>query len=264
MKLKTSKNRQLIIFFILAFVIGWFAYLPVLIHHDFPKWNAFIFLFSPALAALITAVMTNGLAGVKEILGGYFLWKFNAKWYLLALLLLPSIFLLAALVSYRTNFESLWTGSPWYFLIASFGFLMIITSGEEIGWRGFALSRLQSVIKNPLVASLVFGAIWGLWHLPLYLDPQQSSFPFILFLLFTMGISIIYSVLFNSTRGSLLMAVILHASTDIAPRIIQIANLTLVSWAIIVALTWLAAIILYYVTKNIIPITSAQISSSEV
>jgi len=255
MKLNTSKTQQLIIFFVLAFVIGWLAFLPILLYHAYPKSSAFIFLFSPALAALITAALTNGIAGVKDVLGRYFLWKFNIKWYLLAIFVLPLIFLLTVLISFRTNLESLWTGSPWYFLIASFGFLMIINSGEEIGWRGFALSRLQSVIKNPLVASIVLGAIWGLWHLPLYLNPEQSSDPLILFLLFVMGISVFYSVLFNNTRGSLLLAVILHASTDIAPRFLQIAKFTPASWSIIVALTWISAISLYYATKGSIPVT---------
>jgi len=173
----------------------------------------------------------------------------------LALLLIPAIFLVTAVIMFRTNFESLWTGSPWYFLIVSFGWLMFINSGEEIGWRGFALSRLQSVIKNPLVAGVILGIIWGLWHLPMYLNPEQASFPLILFLLFIIGISIIYSVLFNNTHGSLLMAVVLHASTDIAPRFMQIANFTSVSWSIIVIFTWISAMILYTMTKNSAPVT---------
>jgi uncharacterized protein len=255
MKLKTSKPQQLIIFFVLTFVIGWLAFIPIFLNHASPTPGAFIFLFSPALAALITAALTNGITGVKEVLGRYLIWKFQIRWYLLVLLLLPAIFLVAAVISFRTHLESLWTGSPWYFLIASFGYLMIINSGEEVGWRGFALSRLQSVIKNPLVASILLGAIWGLWHLPMYLNPEQSSFPLILFLLFIIGISIIYSVLFNNTRGSLFMAVVLHASTDIAPRFMQIANFTPVSWSILVALTWISAMILYYMTKNITPVT---------
>jgi membrane protease YdiL (CAAX protease family) len=258
MKLKTSKTQQLIIFFVLAFFIGWLAFIPIFLYHTSPTPGAFIFLFSPALAALITAALANGIIGVKEVLRRYLIWKFPLRWYSLALLLLPAIFLVAGLISFRTNLESVWTGSPWYFLIASFGYLMFINSGEEIGWRGFALSRLQSVIKNPLVASIVLGAIWGLWHLPLYLNPEQSSFPLILFLLFIMGISIIYSVLFNNTHGSLLMAVVLHASTDIAPRFMQIANFTPVSWSIIVACTWISAMILYYVTKTITPVTCSN------
>lgn len=252
-KHKMSETQQLIIFFVLAFAIGWLAFLPIFLYHASPKPGAFIFLFSPALAALITAALTNGVTGVKEVLGRYLLWKFHIKWYLLALLLLPSIFLVDAVISFRTNLQSLWTGSSWYFLVASFGFLMMINSGEEIGWRGFALSRLQSVIKNPLVAAIVLGAVWGLWHLPIYLDPQQSNFLLPLFLLFIMGISMIYSVLFNNTRGSLLMAVVLHASTDIAPRFIQIEKFIPISWAILVLLTWISAVILYLMTRNITP-----------
>ena len=255
MKLKTSKTQELIIFFVLTFVIGWLAFLPDLLHHVYPKSSAFIYLFSPALAAFITAILTNGFAGVKDVLGRYFQWKLPIKWYLVAFLLLPAIFLVVGEVSFATDSKPLWTGSPWYFVIASFGFLMFINSGEEIGWRGFALSRLQSVIKNPLVASIVLGAIWGIWHLPIYLNPEQSSFPLILFLLFIMGISVIYTTLFNNTRGSLLMAVVLHASTDIAPRFMQIANFTPFSWSILVALTWISAMVLYFVTKNIAPVT---------
>jgi len=256
MRLKTSKTQQLIFFFVLAFVIGWLAFIPVFLYHASPKPSAlFIFLFSPALAGLITAALTNGMTGVKEVLGRYLIWKFQIRWYLLVLLLLPVIFLFVALISFRTNLESLRTGSPWYFLIASFCYLMFINSGEEIGWRGFALSRLQSVIKNPLVASIVLGLIWGIWHLPIYLNPEQSSFPLILFLLFIIGISIIYSVLFNNTHGSLLMAVVLHASTDIAPRFMQIAKFTSTSWSILVVLTWISAMILYYATRNITIVT---------
>ena len=256
MKPRISESGQLILFFVLAFVIGWAAFIPIMLYHLPTTPGAFIFLFSPALAALITAFLTNGTAGLKDLIGRYFIWKLHAKWYLLAFLLFPIIFLVAGVLSFSGNFSALWTGSPWYFIIASFGFLMFINSGEEIGWRGFALARLQSTTRNPRLASLILGIIWGIWHLPLYLDPKQSSFPLVLFLLFIVGSSLIYGVLFNNTRGSLLLAVILHAGTDIAPRIMQIGNFTTDSWAIITGLTWLLAGILLYVTRPSKPVSS--------
>lgn len=67
--LTTSETQQVILFFVLAFVIGWLAFLPILLYHVYPKSSAFIFLFSPTLAALITAALTSGVAGVKEVLG---------------------------------------------------------------------------------------------------------------------------------------------------------------------------------------------------
>ncbi len=84
---------------------------------------------------------------------------------------------------------------------------------EELGWRGFALPRLQST-HSAFRASLVVGVIWGLWHLPLYLVPgnpiSEVSAGVLLF-----GIvadSVLLTWLFNSTRGSLLLAPVFHAS----------------------------------------------------
>lgn len=256
-RVRPSPTRQLIVFFALAFGIGWLAFLPVVLYQAFPAWSAFLYLYSPALSALITAFWAQGPAGIRGLLRRYWLWRFPIRWYLLAVFLLPVIFLVTGLVALGQTPSSLWTGSPWYFLIASFGFLMIINSGEEIGWRGFALIRLQGVVKSPLAAAIVLGVLWGLWHLPLYLNPAQSSNPLPLFLLFITGLSLVYSVLFNQTRGSLLLAVLLHAGTDIAPRFMQIANLTPQAWLIIVALTWGAALSLYLATRNAPAVTEA-------
>ncbi|MCL4529414.1 MAG: CPBP family intramembrane metalloprotease [Chloroflexi bacterium] len=247
---QTSNLKQLAAFFILAFVIGWLAWIPLLVNREGPTWSAFIFLFSPAISALLVAGFTNKLAGIKDILRRYLLWKFQVKWYLLAFLLIPAIFFLAILILFRGNDQSLWTNAPWYFVAASFLYLMFINSGEEIGWRGFALPRLQSIIPNPLIASIILGVIWGTWHLPQYFVPGQPNIPVIPFLLLIAGLSIIYTVVFNNTRGSLLFAVILHASTDIVPRIVQTANFDSNLWWLIAGLTWITGIILNMVTKE--------------
>jgi membrane protease YdiL (CAAX protease family) len=255
-RLKNSETVQLVVFFVLTFVIGWAVFVPVVLHRGFPAWSAFIFLFSPALAGLITAALVDGIAGTRSLLARYSRWRFRIKWYALAILLIPVIFILAA-VAWRSGAPgSVWLGSSWYFVVAAFGYLMFINSGEEIGWRGFALPRLQSVVKSPLVAAVILGVIWGLWHLPLYLDPQQAAgFPLPLFLLFIVGMSVIYSVVFNNTRGSLLMAVLLHASTDIPPRFLGIAAFTPISWSIVVALVWVSAIALYLTTRRVAAVT---------
>lgn len=248
-----SKTGQLIVFFVLAFAIGWLAFVPAMLSHVSQTPGAFIYLFSPALAGLITAFLAEGPAGVKKVLGRFLIWRFSLDWYLLAILLLPAIFLVAGLITLAQGSSTIWTGNPWYFVLASFFFLMVINSGEEIGWRGFALPGLHEVVKNRLVAGLILGLLWGLWHLPVYLDPQQSSFPLPLFLLFIIGLALVYSIVFDHTAGSLLAAILLHAGTDIAPRFIQIANFNTTSWAIVVILVWVSAIILYFVTRSAIP-----------
>jgi membrane protease YdiL (CAAX protease family) len=85
--------------------------------------------------------------------------------------------------------------------------------GEEIGWRGYALPRLQAG-RSALSASLILGVIWALWHLPLYFTGQVFR-PLSLFPPFFIGVialSVILTWVYNSTGGSLLMVVLIHAT----------------------------------------------------
>ena len=256
MKWLQTTSRQMIAFFVIAFVLTWAAWIPVFSRPDLvPSQVSFIGLFAPAISALVVAGLANGKTGIKHVLRKYFTWRLDVKWSLLAFLLIPLIFLLTALLITKTNLQSLWVGSSWLFIAGSFLFLIVINSGEEIGWRGYALPRLQGVLRNPLYASLVLGIIWGVWHLPEYLNPAQSSFPFRVFLLFTTGISILYTLLYNRSSGSILVAVILHASTDIMPRIQNLTVFTPSTWLWITGLIWVAALLLYWFNRNLTMVT---------
>ncbi len=88
--------------------------------------------------------------------------------------------------------------------------------GEELGWRGFALDRLQKK-WNALVASLVLGIIWAAWHLPLFFikgTPQQGlgfgTFRFWLFCLLVVCLSVLTTWVYNNTHRSTLSAVLMH------------------------------------------------------
>jgi membrane protease YdiL (CAAX protease family) len=87
-----------------------------------------------------------------------------------------------------------------------------VSIGEEIGWRGYALPKLQSGY-SALVSSVILGGIWALWHLPLFFNPDSgySNTPFWAFLIFILPVSILITWIFNSTGGSTLMIMILHA-----------------------------------------------------
>jgi membrane protease YdiL (CAAX protease family) len=93
----------------------------------------------------------------------------------------------------------------------------------EIGWRGFALPRLQ-VQMGPLGGTLVLGILWAVWHVPQYAllpewaaqnggtDPTNVG----AFLLLVLALSPLMTWLFNHTRGSVLMAILAHASVNTA------------------------------------------------
>jgi membrane protease YdiL (CAAX protease family) len=240
MNVNRSPTSQLVWFFILAFIIAWGTWIPALMWPGVPKPIALIGLFGPALAA----AAVGGRAGIAELLARVRKWRFDTRWYALAILLMPALYLGALLINhvlFGLETQSLWIGSPPYFLIASFVWLIFITSGEEIGWRGFALPRLLGLGWTPARASLLLGLVWGAWHLPLYLVPGQSSFPYPLFLALTVGQSLIYTALYFRSGGSVVPAMLLHAGTDFGPRLLHIDRFGATVWATFVVLVWLTA-----------------------
>jgi uncharacterized protein len=88
--------------------------------------------------------------------------------------------------------------------------------GEEIGWRGYVLPRLQSRM-SALSAALLIAPIWGLWHLPLWLtgDPVKTPTFYVAFFAAVFPMSVLLTWVYNSTGGSLLMVVILHATVNL-------------------------------------------------
>jgi membrane protease YdiL (CAAX protease family) len=95
--------------------------------------------------------------------------------------------------------------------------IFFFTLTEETAWRGFALPRLLKKY-NALAASLILGLLWGLWHIPLFLIPGsfQASLSFPGFLLSALATSILFTWLFNHTNGSVLIAGLFHAATDVS------------------------------------------------
>ena len=98
--------------------------------------------------------------------------------------------------------------------------MLVLVPFEEIGWRGYALPRLQA-IYGALWASVILGILWSLWHLPLVWVKgayQESQSPWTYILVFTvtiLPISILFTWLYNHTTGSLLLASLFHASINI-------------------------------------------------
>jgi uncharacterized protein len=102
----------------------------------------------------------------------------------------------------------------------------LVTSGlfEEPGWRGFALPRLQER-HGALCGTVVLGLCWGCWHLPLFLIPgvyiagtglATVGIAFSQFLVIEVAMAVIFTWLFNHTRASVLLAVMLHAGLNSA------------------------------------------------
>ena len=186
----------------------------------------FLGTFGPGLAAILVTLLISGRTGVKELLGSLLIWRVAIQWWLVALLL-PAVIILGAVYLF-----SLFGGpgldfsryQPLYSLIPMIILITLLNGvGEELGWRGFMLPRLQSRY-NALVSSLIVGFFWGLWHAPVYFiagtaqSILRSQVGFLagllLFILSTMAISMTFTWVFNNTRGSVLIAALLHGATN--------------------------------------------------
>jgi uncharacterized protein len=106
--------------------------------------------------------------------------------------------------------------------LLTFGLVLVLGGPllEEGGWRGFALPRLER-LHGPLVGSLILGVLWALWHLPEFLVPSWAASSggggivgITLFTLTAITFTIVITWVFNNTRTSLLLAILVHASID--------------------------------------------------
>jgi uncharacterized protein len=90
--------------------------------------------------------------------------------------------------------------------------------GEEAGWRGFALDRIQQRF-NPVLSSLIVGFFWANWHLPLILT-HVYNVTWWQFVLVTCAASVFLAFGFNSSRGSIICTIFIHGLYNVATGII--------------------------------------------
>jgi membrane protease YdiL (CAAX protease family) len=160
--------------------------------------------------AFVTAV-ADGRAGLKTYLGRIVRWRVHIKWYAVAILL-PLVLRLAALGLTLATGSEMVANPTWNWeeiIFEAILVFLVIALGEEPAFRGFALVRLMNG-RNALLASLILGVLHNIWHLPLFLTGEDS--------LAVIGIimagTVLNTWLFNHTKGSVLLNMILHTSVN--------------------------------------------------
>jgi membrane protease YdiL (CAAX protease family) len=107
-----------------------------------------------------------------------------------------------------------------------FVFIAIVGGGldEEVGWRGYALPRLQALLP-PVPSNLVLGLVWSAWHLPLFLMPgsTHSESSLVLYFVETTALSFVLGWIWNGTRGNLLLVVLAHAASNAGDNLRYVA-----------------------------------------
>jgi uncharacterized protein len=196
------------------------------------------------VVASITATwIIGGRAEVVALLRRFLIWRVGWTWYAIALFL-PLALTLAGIAIYSLPSGSapdfsepfarqlFGSGVNLVYLVIPFLLFDAIANGEEIGWRGYLLPRLQGRYKA-VIASLIVGLIWGLWHLPKFLVAGNETVISI-YLIDIMARAILYTWIFNNTRGSLLLVTLFHAAGNTAgvflPIQAAVVPIALMNW----------------------------------
>jgi membrane protease YdiL (CAAX protease family) len=247
--------RDLSRFFLLTFALTWAAFFAAG-RTEGAAASALILLgtFAPGVVAVGLTFRVEGANATVALLARLFQWRVRARWYAFALTYMVGIKLLVA-VAHRA-IAGAWPRfgqEPWYVIVGAtlLSMLVLGQSGEEVGWRGYALPRLATHFGLG-GASVLLGLVWALWHLPLFftagIDKTGQSFP--VYVLQVTALSVAMAWLYAHTNGSLLLAMLMHAavnqSKDIVPSAVSGASqvfglsLSLPAW-LTVAFLWLVA-----------------------
>jgi uncharacterized protein len=229
-------KHPLFSFIFLAYSLSWVISIPFILS----EWGILkgdmrlvfaIKSFGPFIAAVVMTRILEGSEGIKRLRQS--IRQTRAGWglYLSVLLGIPALLIIGIVIQPGTlqGFQGV---KPLLAVTYFFAFILVFFGGgplgEEPGWRGFALPRLQSGF-GPLAGTLLLGVVWTCWHLPDFLTSAQGGGPgtgfstflinFSEFLVLVESLSILFTWIYNRTKGSLFFVLLAHTSVN-TPQVV--------------------------------------------
>lgn len=247
--LQQIRNHQIALFFILTIAITWGIWIPTLLVQKSSLLGLLVGAFGPALAALLVTWISG--ESVRAWVRSVIAWRTAKRWYLAALtvplLLSAAITVVVVVDAGRID---------WMVLaehLAVYPLALLATSllgggQEEFGWRGFALPRLQQRY-DALIASLIIGIVWAVWHLPLFVFDSptgHSDLSFPLFVLAISAVSILFTWLYNASHGIVPVTVLFHGGINVSnglaiPAVGGLGAITVPFLGVLAVVSWIAA-----------------------
>ncbi len=217
---------EVLAYFGLSYAFAWLFHLAIIVFSvpldsDAGSTGQLLYalgIAGPLAGALGVTGISRGRAGVRDLMRTAFRWRFRWTWYALAVCTVGAIYGLSL------GLYSLAGGDlPIPLIHLSFRELLpavlgqvYVVIGEEYGWRGFALPRLYGLYGS-LGASLILGAVWACWHLPMFFVPGSNQYgtSFLRYSASTMSWTIVMTLMYFRTGGSILAVMIFHASSNL-------------------------------------------------
>lgn len=229
------KNYEILLFVFLTFLFSWTIWgilyissISIIDNNIYKKYFsalACLGAYGPSIMSIILTAFLYKKSGLKKLLLRLTKWRYNAIYYIIAIFGVPVLTYISYLVCKYIGFtgEVKLITNP-YFILASFTTILFFGGplNEEIGWRGFLLPNFQKNL-NPLWSSIIVGIVWACWHLPLFFiaGTSQYGYPFGLFMVSAILLSILITWLFNRTKGSLVFPILLHTAYNTSTAIMS-------------------------------------------
>ena len=248
--------------FWIAFLVAWFGvslvcFANLIFIEQFPLSPvvAILFTFSVIPVAFVLASARSRNPSVRNYLASLIMLRGVWGWTLLALVLFPALHLISFPINSLIDRQA---RLPYQFpdislvliglIVVKFlyQFFFFNATGEETGWRGFALPRLQKK-TCPLVAALVIAFFWVPWHL---FGWQAEGKPVLSLqywgIMYTGHIllSILIVWIFNRAKGNILVAGVTHAAANTVQAFIPVQRI----WSLYLTL-FVAVLVLILVDR---------------
>ncbi len=219
---------MLVRFFVFAYVIAWALWIPLvlskrglgLIPVDLPLQSLLPGTFAPTVSAFFAHRWSQGNWRAIDFFSGW-----RRAWLgivigpiliLVGEVIIPVLFISSSPAT-RLHWNFLFDYPRWVFY---WGVLLASPLGEEPGWRGYALPRLQTMF-GPFRATLLLGLLWAFWHTPLFFVKGWTDFPFGVFVMAVVGWSLIITFVFNLSGGNVVVAVVAHSAANACPHFLE-------------------------------------------